>query len=236
MKNLRLLLAIGMLLAGQTVCALDTCVPLCQSNLPAQFKQAGFNYLISKTNPQKVVSMIKMGALVTGDKVPLAPTGIGIGANRPGKVFFDLTAFNDVPKDEAISFFSSSYGINKGVESGDLALVAVVVDLEALSKLKYHVSGAGWINYGAYSPSSDLLSSKPSTYEPFFRKGLFGEVVFYEDVPFKFVRSIWVHPDKRAELLKTLRDNGILEINGKSIEEFIPFLGCANMLEPAKPN
>ena len=186
------------------------------------FRNERFANLKHITDWEKIVSIIKSGGLLTGEKVPVPPTGVGLGANRRGKVFLDVSKEESPPSANEQCRYSHSCSGERGIEHGDLQAVILIFDLTALDSLKFHASSQGWLRYGEFDPSTDLhYQMSQSDVQRYFDNKGFGEIVLYEDLPLKFLKSIWVHPQKREDLLKALDKAGIAQINGKTVAEMV---------------
>lgn len=191
-----------------------------------KFAQAGFTFLVHKTEPEKLVSILKMGAQVTGEKVPIPPTGVGRGANIPNKTFMDLTKHLVAPAAEPPGYYS--FGWASQTVDGETVTIATDLDgyilvfsLQALNHLKFHASSHGHIRYGRYDPTTDLHFENFEFANTYFERKSFGEVVFYEDVPVTYLEAVWVHPEKRNLILEALHREGVSKINGRTIESIV---------------
>ncbi len=76
------------------------------------FSDYKYTFLQHKTTLEKLPSILSMGALVTGEKVPFPESGVGYGENRPGKVFFHPTRLINNPTSP--SFHSECWSLEWG--------------------------------------------------------------------------------------------------------------------------
>lgn len=185
---------------------------------PNIFSDHGYTFLKHKTQLEKVVSILKSGYLFTGDKVPFKETGVGLGGNRSGMVFFDPTKHTKSP--DSISFHSFSYSCWNKEESGDLAAVTLIFKLNVLDQAKYHVSSYGWSRYGHFESNRDYRYDMDPEKLHECLKSYSGEVVFYHDVSIAQLAGIWVHPSKTAQIIDYLKSHQITTINQIPVEKF----------------
>ena len=61
------------------------------STVQTIFEAYSYKFLQHKTTLERLPSILAIGALVTGEKVPYPPSELGYGDNRPGMVFFSAT-------------------------------------------------------------------------------------------------------------------------------------------------
>lgn len=175
------------------------------------------------TRLDKVASVIKTGGLVTGEKVPIKPTGGGLGDNRPGQVFFDLTKFTTPPPRDESQFYCMNWA-SDDIDFCDFAKAILIFDLEALATSRFHLCGNGW-KYGDYEMFGKFSSyhwrQREDVLREYFAAKKWGEVVFYEDMPIRFLKEIWVHERSAASLIKSLKLADIEMINGKPLTDVI---------------
>jgi len=185
------------------------------------FIKHGFTYLTHFTRWEKLPSILKTGYLFTGDKVPFKSSGGSIGGNQPNRVFFDATKFTHCPN--SIAFHSSSYSSFNGQQSGDLAHVTLIFELNVLKNAKFHVSSSGYIMRGDFSKNDyrhDMTLEKLNEQLKKSKDGC-GELVVYENVSTKSLAGLWVHPSRKQEMVNFLKDNSIATINDTPVEEFV---------------
>lgn len=100
----------------------------------------GFKFLEHKTQLSKLVSIVKQGGILTGDKVPVPPTGAGLGGNRPGQTYFFLGTEAKPDKASMTSRFSHGYDIKTRVANGDLSMGIIIVDIDAMENARFRIS------------------------------------------------------------------------------------------------
>ncbi len=193
-------------------------------------KTFGFKNLVHKTTIQKVVSIIKTGILLTGEKVPIyEPIGLSLGKNIPGKIFLDLSQLNEPIRYQNFFNFSDNY---KNPQIGaDKEAVYLVFDLSVLDSLKFHISILGWTAYGKYIPEQHFHWTQKANIEDFLQWALTlnegtlppspGEVVVYQDIPLLGLKSIWVSQSSANAMRDLLEQNGIIKVNGFDLKDFI---------------
>jgi len=111
-----------------------------------------------------------------------------------------------------------------GTMTYSLDRIVLIFDLTLLDKLKNFTAMADW-GYGSHF-YGELKAWGPKNIECFYDDMVRlnftrNEIVYDENVDMKFLKKIWIHPDKKDEVLRTFANFGVTTINGKPLEYFI---------------
>lgn len=202
------------------------------SYIAGKFRRLGFENLQHRTRIDKLASIFRSDGLVTGEKVPVASTGPGLGANRKGMVFVIPSKFTEPSADYSgnyrmtVGSFDPVTGFvgpfaDAGKTVSKLDGAVLVFDLAPLGKLRFHMADS-W-HLGEFRKKTDVLStdSRSQIDEFFQRNGYAHEIVFYEDLSLRFLKEIWVHPLRREEVISLLQAAGVRGLNGIPIADLI---------------
>jgi hypothetical protein len=110
---------------------------------------------------------------------------------------------------------------SRGSVFTDLNQVFLQFSVEAMNGRDFHIHKKAQA-YGAFNKGIDFRSTidKPKL-QDFYSEGDIGEVGFYEEIPTKFLKEVWVSPVRRLELIEKLSSLGITSIGGRPLEEAV---------------
>lgn len=187
--------------------------------IPDIIRKHGYVALQHATELGKVISILQMGGLVTGEKVPVKHSRGKSGDNIPRQVFFDFTKLTAPPPREDSHFYCMNWS-RDDISQCDFAQAVLIFDLDALATGQFHI-GTGW-SYGDYDQFKHYhWRQREDILRKYLEGKKHGEIVFYEDVPIRFLKEIWVHERRAAELMKSLQKAGITTIQGRPLADVI---------------
>ncbi len=162
------------------------------------FKNAGIESITHAFSSKKALKIFQSGELRS--------PRLGQGEGHAGKIYF----FPWHTKNGGDSLESTG------------PLVTLHFDPEVLDNQAFTMRREGML-YGEINSDDYRSSDGSSQLEPFLgSRSILGEITLYVlRVDFKYLKSIRVSPENRDTFLKSLKDNGINEINGKAIEDLV---------------